>query len=169
MRCDFTSLRIPFHAVAADYYAMEQVVVSSGPLIPAIAASAALPTILKPVVIGGRVLVDGGFVNPTPWDVVQSRADFTVAVDVTGQTNLFVAGTKPADAMPSTLDAWVGCTQILFRALTAEKMKIRSPDLMIRPAVGTFGTMDFIKVREIFAASSPAKDELKRGLERLLA
>ncbi len=168
MRCDFTSLRIPFHAVAVDYYAMEQVVVSSGPLIPAIAASAALPTILKPVVIGGRVLVDGGFVNPTPWDVVQSRADFTVAVDVTGQTDLFVAGTKPADAMPSTIDAWVGCTQILFRALTAEKMKILSPDLMIRPAVGTFGTMDFIKVREIFAASGPAKDELKRGLERLI-
>ena len=168
MRCDFVSLRIPFHAVATDYYAMEQVVISDGPVIPAIAASAALPTILKPVMIGGRALVDGGFANPTPWDVVQPRADFTVAVDVTGQTDLFASGTRPADALPSTIDAWVGCSQITFRAITREKMRIQAPDLMIRPAVGAFGTMDFIRIREIFAAAVPAKDQLKRGLERRL-
>ncbi len=169
LRCDFAALRIPFHTVAADYYAMGQVVVNSGPLIPAIAASAALPAIFKPVVIGGRALVDGGFVNPTPWDVVQAGADFTVAVDVTGQTDAYPVGQRPADAIPSTVDAWVGCSQIAFRAIMREKMSIRSPDLMIRPAVGNFGTMDFVKIREIFAASVPAKDELKRGLERRLS
>jgi NTE family protein len=163
MRCDFSSLKIPFSAVAVDYYAMQQVVIENGAVIPAIAASAALPTILKPVTIGGRILVDGGFVNPTPWDVVQERADVTIAVDVTGQTDM-----GSTDILPGTVEAWVGCTQILFRAVTAEKLKQRAPDLMIRPAVGTFGTMDFIKIREIMAAASAAKDELKRGLERVM-
>jgi NTE family protein len=163
LRCDFATLKVPFAAVAVDYYAMTQVVIENGPVIPAIAASSALPTILKPVTIAGRVLVDGGFVNPTPWDVVQPRADVTVAIDVTGQTDL---GT--GDTMPSMIDAWVGCTQILFHAITREKLKARAPDLMIRPAVGTFGTMDFTKIREIMAAAGPAKDDLKRGLEKIL-
>jgi hypothetical protein len=39
---------------------------------------------------------------------------------------------------------------------------------MISPAVGTYGTMDFGRFRDIFAASEPAKDELKRGLTRLI-
>ena len=85
MRCDFAALKIPFLAIAADFYAMEQVVLDKGPLIPALAASAALPSLARPVVIGGRVLIDGGFVNPVPYDVVMDRADMTVAVDVTGR------------------------------------------------------------------------------------
>ncbi len=166
LRCDFSSLRIPFAAVAVDYYAMDQVVIEHGPVIPAIAASSALPTILKPVTIGGRILVDGGYANPTPWDVVQSRDDVgvTVAVDVTGQTDL-----GAPDALPSTLDAWVGCTQVLFRSVTREKLKQRAPDIFIRPSVGTFGTMDFTRIHDIFAAAAPAKDDLKRALERVLA
>jgi NTE family protein len=163
LRCDFSSLKIPFSAVAVDYYAMTPVVIEHGPLIPAIAASSALPTILKPVTIGGRILVDGGFANPTPWDVVQPRCATTVAIDVTGQTDL---GT--AEQLPSTLEAWVGCTQILFHAVMREKLGHGAPDLLIRPSVGTFGTMDFTRIRDIFAAAAPAKDELKRGLERVL-
>lgn len=163
IRCDFASLKIPFAAVAVDYYAMEAVVLEHGPVIPAIAASSALPTIMKPVSLGGRVLVDGGYANPTPWDVVQPLTDVTVAVDVTGQTDL---GNK--DAVPATLDAWVGCTQILFRSVTREKLARRPPDYLIRPSVGTFGTMDFTRIRDIFAAAGPAKDELKRDLEHAL-
>lgn len=166
LRCDFSSLKIPFAAVAVDYYAMEPVVIEHGPVIPAIAASSALPTILKPVAIGGRIMVDGGYANPTPWDVVQSRGDVgvTVAVDVTGQTDLGAPGT-----LPSTLDAWVGCTQILFRSVTREKLRQRAPDIFIQPSVGTFGTMDFTRIRDIFAAAAPAKDELKHALDRVLA
>lgn len=164
LRCDFASLKIPFSAVAVDYYAMQAVVIGHGPVIPAIAASSALPMIMKPVTIGGRILVDGGFANPMPWDVVQSATDITVAVDVTGQTDL-----GAADALPGTLDAWVGCTQILFHTVIEEKLKRRPPDILIRPPVGTFGTMDFTRIGDIFAAAAAAKDELKRRLEDVLA
>ena len=43
MRCSFDALKIPFLAIAADFYAIEQVVLDKGPLIPALAASSALP------------------------------------------------------------------------------------------------------------------------------
>ena len=64
MRCDFAALKIPFLAIATDFYAIEQVVLDQGPLIPALAASSALPSLARPVVIDGRTLIDGGFVNP---------------------------------------------------------------------------------------------------------
>jgi NTE family protein len=164
MRCDFAALQIPFVAIAADFYAMEQVVLDSGPLIPALAASSALPTLARPVVIGGRALIDGGFVNPVPFDVVLGRADVTVAVDVTGETRR-----RSGAKVPSALDAISGSTQILFRSIVREKLKWAAPHILIRPGVGTFGSMDYFKVEEILAAAIPAKQELKRKLYQLLA
>ena len=84
LHSDFDSLKIPFLAIAADFYAIEQVILDHGPLIPALAASCALPGMARPVVLEGRVLIDGGYINPVPYDVVMDRADITVAVDVTG-------------------------------------------------------------------------------------
>ena len=48
------------------------------------AASIALPVIFEPVLIDGRVLIDGGLVNPLPFDLLCDEADITVAIDVTG-------------------------------------------------------------------------------------
>jgi NTE family protein len=164
MRCDFAALKIPFLAIATDFYAIEQVVLDKGPLIPALAASSALPSLTRPVVLHGRTLIDGGFVNPVPYDVVMDRADVTVAVDVTGQTRRR-SGVK----VPRTLDAITGSTQILFHSLTREKLKSAPPDILIRPAVGTFGAMDYFKIEAILAAAEPAKEDLKRKLYKILA
>jgi len=46
------------------------VVLDKGPLRQAIAASISLPVIFEPVLIGGRVLIDGGLVNPLPFDLL---------------------------------------------------------------------------------------------------
>jgi NTE family protein len=159
VRSDFEGLKIPFTAVATDFYAIDQVLLSDGPVIPAVAASAALPTIMRPVVIGDRVLIDGGFVNPTPYDVVLGKADITVAIDVTGDTRR-----RPGTRIPTTVEAWVGATQILFHSITREKLKSVAPDILIRPRVGGYSTLDFLKIEEILKASEPAKEELKRRL-----
>jgi NTE family protein len=166
MRCDFAALRIPFLAIAADFYAIEQVVLDQGPLIPALAASSALPSLTRPVVLGGRTLIDGGFVNPLPYDVVLGRADVVVAVDVTGAPG---RRRGAAGGTPRTLDAITGSTQILFHSITREKLKSAAPDILIRPEVGTFGSLDYFKMEEILAAAEPAKQELKRNLAQILA
>lgn len=163
MRTSFAELKIPFYVVTSDYHDMRQVVVSHGPLIPAIAASSALPTILRPVPIEGRILIDGGFCNPTPFDVVQPFVRHVVAVDVTGTTQR-----RPGQDLPNAVEAWIGATQIMFRSITEARQRLTPPELLLHPEVGTFSTLDFMRFREIFAAAAPAKDELKRALARLV-
>lgn len=163
MRRDFASLKIPFLAIATDFYDIRQVVLDHGPLIPAIAASCSLPGISRPVVLEGRLLIDGGYINPVPYDVVLDRADVTVAVDVTGDPRR-----RPGARVPRTIDLLTGATQILFHTVTREKLKSVAPDIFIRPAVGGYGAMDYFRIREILADAEPAKQDLKRQLAQLL-
>lgn len=163
----FERLGIPFITVATDFYAQEQVLFESGDLIPAIAASSALPALMTPVEHEGRVLIDGGFVNPTPFDILRERADITVAIDVTGTTR-----TRAPGKLPSSLEVTIGGAQITLASIVKEKLKQGGPDVLVRPAVNQFAALEFLKARDILAASEPAKDELKRkltaALERLL-
>lgn len=163
LQCDFSSLKIPLTIIATDFYAMEQVAITHGPVIPAVTASSSLPSMMRPVEIEGRVLFDGGFVNPTPYDVLLADTDITIAVDVTGHN-----GERKGNYLPGAVDGWTGAFQIMFRAITREKLQQAAPDIFIRPAVGGYGTMDFFRMREIFAAAEPAKDDLKRRLSALL-
>ena len=163
LHCDFAALEIPFLAIAADFYAIEQVVLDHGPVIPALAASCALPGLARPVVLEGRVLIDGGYVNPLPYDVVMGRADITVAVDVTGDPQR-----RPGTRVPGTVEAITGATQILFHSITREKLKSTAPDIFIRPKVGGFAALDYFRIGEILAAAQSAKEDLKRQLSQRL-
>ncbi|MGA9847278.1 MAG: patatin-like phospholipase family protein [Roseiarcus sp.] len=57
---------VPVHIVASDVLTGDEVVLSQGPVIDAILASAAIPGVFPPVRIDGRDLVDGGVANNTP-------------------------------------------------------------------------------------------------------
>jgi NTE family protein len=59
-------LPIPLHVVACDLLRGAEVLLSEGPLVDAVLASAAIPGVLPPVDWHGRLLVDGGVVNNTP-------------------------------------------------------------------------------------------------------
>jgi NTE family protein len=81
---DFDQLRIPFRAVAADIVTGEEVALAEGDLATAIRASMAIPAVLAPVELNGRLLVDGGVAANLPIDVVRKMgADVVIAVDVT--------------------------------------------------------------------------------------
>lgn len=159
----FEGLQIPFLSVTTDFYTHSQYIISEGPLIPAIAASAALPGVLKPVEIDGRILVDGGFVNPLPFDVFKGDADITAGIDVS------VGPLRSSKRLPSLMEAMIGSPQIALATIIREKLKTSAPDILIRPRVGHFRVLDFFKFEEIFAASEPAKDEFKRACEKAIA
>ncbi len=158
----FEELRIPLLIVATDYRSQEECVLSEGALIPAIAASAAIPALFKTVDIGGRILLDGGFVNPTPFDLLRGRADVVAAVDVMG-------GVPSLGGAPNSVDAVMASTQIALRSIVVEKLRWAAPDVFIAPDVGRFRVLDFWKAAEIWEASAPAKEEFKRALAHQLA
>lgn len=64
----FNELRLPFVAVATDVLGGHAVALSSGSLIDAVSASAAIPGVLPNVDIGGRLMMDGGVVANAPVD-----------------------------------------------------------------------------------------------------
>lgn len=162
----FEALKIPHSVVATDFYGQREVVIDEGPLIPALAASAAIPAVFKPVRYQGRVLIDGGFVNPVPFDLVAGRAGVVVGVDVSGEVTL-PDGAKDTH-MPSSLEASIGAFHITLRSIVREKLKRQVPDVLIRARVGAFAAFDFYRYKEILEASESVKDELKRGLEQRL-
>jgi NTE family protein len=162
----FETLKIPLAVVATDFYGQSEVVMGEGPLIPALAASAAIPAVFKPVRYRGRVLIDGGFVNPVPFDRVTGRAGIVIGVDVSGEVTL-PEGASDTHT-PSSLEASIGAFHITLRSIVREKLKREAPDILIRARVGSFAAFDFYRFKEILAASEPVKDELKRGLEKRL-
>jgi NTE family protein len=79
----FDTLALPLRVVASDLHSGAEVVFATGELVPAVRASIAVPGLLTPKRIDGRILVDGGLVNPVPISTVRAMgADFVVAVDL---------------------------------------------------------------------------------------
>ncbi len=71
---------IPAHVVATDLLRGDPVVLSRGPVLPALLASAAIPGVFPPVDIGGRLLVDGGIASQTPILEAESLGAMTIYV-----------------------------------------------------------------------------------------
>jgi len=78
----FEDLKIPLKVTATDYFGHKLAVFDSGDLPSALAASAAIPAVFRPVTRDGRMLIDGGIYNPVPFDLIEHDADIVVAVDV---------------------------------------------------------------------------------------
>lgn len=82
---DIEELPIPFTAVATDLSTRREVWFQHGPLYSAVRASFAIPGVFTPVQADGRILVDGGLLNPVPVDATAAApADLTIAVSLSG-------------------------------------------------------------------------------------
>lgn len=82
---DIGRLPIAFTAVATDVETQKEVWINRGPLFDAIRASIAVPLIFTPHRVDGRLLLDGGLVNPLPIaPTLRDHADLIVAVNVNG-------------------------------------------------------------------------------------
>ncbi len=76
-------LPIGFTAVATDLLEQREIWLNKGPLFDAIRASIAIPTVFTPHTYLGRVLVDGGLLNPIPIaPALNQNADMIIAVNL---------------------------------------------------------------------------------------
>lgn len=137
---------------------------TGGALRSAMAASIALPAVFSPVKRDARVLMDGGLVNPLPFDILKGEADVIVAIDVSGASS--EAGHR---GQPSAFSALINASQILQRTIVREKLKAQQPDVYIDiDEVDQFGILDFHRFRQILDAAKPAQEQLRRQLTRIL-
>jgi NTE family protein len=159
---DFADLAIPLTLIATDLHRREAVGFTAGPLGPAVAASIAVPGLVRPVEHEGRVLVDGGLVDPLPFTGLRGKADVIVAVDVSG-------GAARAQTVPDPWETMFAAITVMSHTIVTEKLKSGAPDLLVRPNVGVFRVLDFFQASAILRAAEPAKAELKEKLGKLLA
>jgi len=159
---DFEDLQIPLKVVAADFWERKQVVFDSGDLLGAVQASMALPAIFNPVVMDQTVLVDGGTVNPVPFDLLRDECDVVIGVNVMGKRE------EGEDLIPSYSEAIFNTFQIYQRAILDEKLKHNPPDILIEPDIIDIKVLDFFKADDVFKQAEPAKEQLKSELIRIL-
>lgn len=156
----FDELEIPLSVVATELWARKPVVLEHGPLRSAVQASAALPGLFTPVEIDDHMLIDGGAVNPVPWDVLPGSCDMTVAVDVTGS--------RTRTDQLSPLEAVFNTFIIMQGSIATAKRAHAEPDIYIEAGISDIRALEFHRLDEVFAQAEPARDELKRRLSRVL-
>lgn len=132
---DFNQLPIPFVCVATDIEKGEAVILDKGYLAQAMMASSAFPSLFSPVVIDGKLLIDGGVTNNYPADEVRKMgADIIIGVDV--QDDL-----KDRKSLTDATRILVQITNLEMIRKMKEKIKIT--DIYIKPDISDFGVISF--------------------------
>jgi NTE family protein len=159
---DFSGLSIPLTVIASDLYLRREVAFTRGPLRRALAASMALPTIMRPVEIDGQVLVDGGATNPLPFEHLRGRADVIVAVEISGPVS------ADRREVPNALECLYATVLVMTHSIINEKLRHGAPDLFLQPNVGSFRALGFLQASAILRAADPVKAEFKDKLAKLI-
>jgi NTE family protein len=102
-------LPVAYTAVATDLYARKAVWLQRGPLELAMRASIAIPGVFTPVMLDGRLLVDGGLMDPVPMaPIASSSADVTIAIDLGGERSGLSGGASVEEAAEERpIDEWI--------------------------------------------------------------
>lgn len=134
----FDQLPIPFRAVATDLETGEAVVLGSGSLPTAIRASMSIPALLAPVRLDGRLLADGGMANNMPVDVARAMGvDRVIAVNIG-------APLDRAKDLKSLFEVTEQVTTFLtIKGTEEQKATLTHQDLLLEPALGDIGSIDF--------------------------
>jgi len=160
---NFSDLQIPLKIIATNFLTKEQSIFDEGKLLPALKASYSLPGLLAPVKINNNYFVDGGMVNPLPWDIIENDCDIIVAIDVLSNSKI-----KSMIEMPPAYDIFFSSFQIMQHSIVNEKLKVSKPDILIQTDIKEIRLLDFLKAESIFEQSKKYKTKLKRKLENLL-
>lgn len=155
----FEALSTPFKVVATDYYTWETVVFEAGPLRPAIAASLAIPGLLRPVRFNERLLIDGGAADPLPVDLLRGTCDFVIAIDVNGQPEA-----DPEAPEPNPVDVGLVATQIMTASIISKALALHPPDVYLHVPLKGIRVLEFWRVREVLEQTDLGKDEFKRSV-----
>jgi NTE family protein len=156
---DFSKLPTPFLCIATNVETGEEVVLESGNLATAMAASGAIPTLFSPVFIDDQMLTDGGVINNFPVERVKAKGmDIIIGVDV--QDDL-----RDRKNLQSGLEI---LTQVNnFRTINAAEEKSSKTDLYIKPNIEGFTVLSFNDGELIINKGEEAAQEKLEVLTKL--
>jgi NTE family protein len=170
---DIARLPRAYAAVATDLRSGEEVWLREGSVADAVRASIALPGLFEPWQHGGRILVDGGLVNPVPVSLCRALgANFVIAVDLSSQ--LVGHAMRPlekeraAAAMPGMLEVVTTSLHIMSARITRSRLAGEPADIVIMPRLGHLGQLDYHRAREAIEEGREATAVLGLQIERLL-
>ena len=161
---NFNELSIPLKVVTTNYNSKTQVMLSKGDLISALRASYAMPFLFSPVKRDKKLLIDGGMVNPLPYDLIQNECDITIAVDVSASN-----GARVNTKIPPAYEVLFSAFQIMQSSIVTEKLKTGKPTIHIKTNIKDVRVHEFVKAEHIFKSAEPYKEELKKKLITLLS
>lgn len=99
-------LPVPFTAVATDLRARREVWFNRGPADVAVRASFAIPSVITPALVGGRLIIDGGVTNPVPLEpLAPVESDLLLAVSLTGRRSGLRGSTYSESSDPDETSA----------------------------------------------------------------
>ncbi|GJF12827.1 esterase [Mycolicibacterium cyprinidarum] len=116
-------LPIQFTSVATDLITGKSVWMQRGPLDDAIRASIAIPGVITPHVLGGRLLADGGILDPLPMaPIAAADADATIAVSLSGDDPITRRGWGEASLTADLLNRMWRSTSSLLDTKAARSL-----------------------------------------------
>lgn len=158
----FEDLKIPLVAVTTDIRSNELFLISSGPIIPAVHASSAIPPVFSPVYIYNRILIDGGVISPVPVEVARLyNPKLIIVVDISA---------PPAkDGLNNMFNLTYRSTEIFYYRLS--RMEAKLADINIHPKLYGTGMFDDHEKAKLYEAGKVAALEhinlIKASMNRL--
>ena len=157
----FEQTRMPLGVVATDIQAGKMVVFTEGDIALAVRASCAIPCYFLPVMVNGRMMVDGGLVGHLPGAVARGMgADIVIAVDVNSQ----------GIPIPPPRNVFSIMTQSLsIMGRSSVEYLYQDADLVIHPRVGDFASDDMRNIAALIKAGEEAAQRSMPAIKKLLA
>lgn len=157
---DFSALKIPLVIPATNLRTGKVAYFASGPLIPAIMASTAVPVIFNPVKIDGECYVDGGLLNNLPIEPLIGHVDKIIGVNCNPLSENYKVGN-----MKSLLER----SLLLAINLNSYSKKEECDLFLEAPALKPFGGMSFNKAQFIFDIGYEYGKKMMPEIRKLLA
>jgi NTE family protein len=160
----FGDLDIPMVMLAVDMNTGQEVILDAGPLLPAILASSAVPVVFPPVEMDGMKLADGGVIDSLNTEVAFAHgAQKVIAVDIypmleqdTWDDPLGAIMGIDLPLVSTSADNPISAVwrsiRIAMWYLHAKRVSLHPPDVLLRPEVSDYGSLDFNNIKGPLAA-----------------
>jgi NTE family protein len=186
------ALPLPFGCVATDLANGHEVWLREGSVVAAVRASIAVPGLLPPARRDGRLLVDGGLVNPVPVSLCRALgADIVIAVDLGSdivgnslkrgvpvedrrgpswsERVLTSLGLKNNGDLPSMTSVLTTSVNIMQTRIARSRLAGEPADVLISPRLAHLGLMDYHRAAEAIPEGIAAVKRMLPAIEFALA